>query len=89
MLSEMRGAILLVVTLTVFVIIIGVLALGTVMKPNRWSERPRRVSCTGQLQLRLRDPSQNISLRLCPPASPSNRCSVSWHTEHELSKTAQ
>jgi hypothetical protein len=44
MLSEMRGAILLVVTLMVFLIIIGILALGTVMKPGRWSERPRSIS---------------------------------------------
>jgi hypothetical protein len=44
MLSEMRGAILLFVTLLVFVIIIGMLALGTIMQPGRWSERPRFVS---------------------------------------------
>jgi hypothetical protein len=43
MISELRGAILLLVTFIVFVIIIGVLALGTVMRPGRWSERPRVV----------------------------------------------
>jgi hypothetical protein len=41
MISEVRGAILLFVTFLVFVIIIGLLALGTIMKPQRWSERPR------------------------------------------------
>ncbi|HSA85264.1 MAG TPA: hypothetical protein VLE46_03715 [Nitrospira sp.] len=41
MMSELRGAVVLLVTLIVFVIIIGVLALGTVMRPGRWSERPR------------------------------------------------
>ena len=39
MISELRGAIVLLVTFIVFLIIIGVLALGTVMKPGRWSER--------------------------------------------------
>jgi hypothetical protein len=43
MISEVRGAILLFVTFLVFVIIIGLLALGTIMKPGRWSERPRFV----------------------------------------------
>ena len=41
MMSELRGAVVLLVSLIVFVIIIGVLALGTVMRPGRWSERPR------------------------------------------------
>jgi hypothetical protein len=41
MISEVRGAILLFVTFLVFVIIIGLLALGTIMKPRRWSERPQ------------------------------------------------
>lgn len=44
MINELRGAIMLLVTFIVFLIIIGVLALGTVMKPSRWSERPRFVS---------------------------------------------
>jgi len=44
MINELRGAIMLLVTFIVFLIIIGVLALGTVMKPSRWSERPRLVS---------------------------------------------
>ena len=39
MMSELRGAIVLLVTFIVFLIIIAVLALGTVMKPGRWSER--------------------------------------------------
>ena len=43
MMNELRGAVVLLVTLTVFVIIIGVLALGTVMRPGRWSERPRSI----------------------------------------------
>ena len=43
MMSELRGAIVLLVTFIVFLIIIGVLALGTVMRPGRWSERPRPV----------------------------------------------
>jgi hypothetical protein len=41
MMNELRGAVVLLVTLIVFVIIIAVLALGTVMRPGRWSERPR------------------------------------------------
>jgi hypothetical protein len=44
MINELRGAIVLLVTFIVFLIIIGVLALGTVMKPSRWSGRPRLVS---------------------------------------------
>lgn len=43
MISELRGAILLLVALLFFLIILGMLALGTVMKPGRWSERPRLV----------------------------------------------
>jgi hypothetical protein len=43
MISELRGAIVLFITFVVFLIIIGVLALGTVIKPGRWSERPRFV----------------------------------------------
>ncbi len=41
MVSELRGAALLFVAFVFFLIIIGVLVLGSVMKPGRWSERPR------------------------------------------------
>ena len=41
MVSELRGAALLFVAFVFFLIIIGVLLLGSVMKPGRWSERPR------------------------------------------------
>jgi len=41
MVSELRGAALLFVAFVFFVIIIGVLLLGSVMRPGRWSERPR------------------------------------------------
>jgi hypothetical protein len=41
MISEVRGAILLFVTFVVFVIIIGLLTLGTIMTPRPWSERSR------------------------------------------------
>ena len=43
MFSELRGAIVLLVAFIFFLIILGILALGTVMKPGRWSERPRFV----------------------------------------------
>jgi hypothetical protein len=41
MVSELRGAALLFVAFVFFLIIIGVLVLGSVMRPGRWSERPR------------------------------------------------
>ena len=41
MVSELRGAFVLFVALMFFLIIIGVLVLGSVMRPGRWSERPR------------------------------------------------
>jgi len=41
MLSEVRGAFFLFVSLVFFLIIIGLLTLGTAMRPIRWSERPR------------------------------------------------
>jgi hypothetical protein len=44
MIAELRGAFFLLVTFLLFLIIIGVLALGTVMKPSRWSERPKPAS---------------------------------------------
>lgn len=43
MLNELRGAFVLLIAFLFFLMIIGVLALGTVMKPGRWSERPRFV----------------------------------------------
>jgi hypothetical protein len=44
MISEVRGAFILLLAFVFFLIIIGALALGTaVMKPGRWSERPRLV----------------------------------------------
>jgi len=41
MVAELRGAFFLLLSLTLFLLIVGALALGTVMKPGRWSERPR------------------------------------------------
>jgi hypothetical protein len=41
MISELRGAFFLVVSLVFFLAIIALVALGTVMQPDRWSERPR------------------------------------------------
>jgi hypothetical protein len=41
MVGELRGAVLLFVAFVFFLIIIGVLLLGSVMRPGRWSERPR------------------------------------------------
>jgi len=44
MLNEMRGAFFLFVSLGFFIVILGMLALGMVMKPSRWIERLRHVS---------------------------------------------
>ena len=45
MLTEnMKGAFFLFVSLALCMAIIGLLALGLVMRPGRWSERPRQVS---------------------------------------------
>ena len=41
MVSELRGAFVLLLAFIFFLIIIGVLALGSVVRPGRWSERPR------------------------------------------------
>ena len=41
MVSELRGAVLLFVAFALFLIITGMLVLGSVMRPGRWSERPR------------------------------------------------
>ena len=44
MFTEMRGAFFLFVSLGLFIAILGMLALGMVMKPGRWIERLRHVS---------------------------------------------
>ncbi len=44
MLTEMRGAFFLFVSLGFFFAILAVLALGMAMKPGRWIERVRHVS---------------------------------------------
>ena len=41
MISQLRGAILLLAALLFFLVIIGMLAVGTIMRPTRWSERER------------------------------------------------
>ena len=40
--EKMRGVFFLFVSLAFFMVIIGLLALGMVMRPGRWSERPRQ-----------------------------------------------
>ena len=44
MLTEMRGAFFLFLSLAFFMLIIGMLALGMIMRPGRWSERLRQAS---------------------------------------------
>jgi len=44
MIAEMRAAFFLFLSLLFFVIIIGLLTVGTVMRPARWSERSRHAS---------------------------------------------
>ena len=41
MLPNLRGAFFLMVTLVLFAVIMAVWAMGTVMKPGRWCERPK------------------------------------------------
>lgn len=41
MLPNLRGAFFLLVSLMFFACIIAVVAMGTVMRPGRWSDRPR------------------------------------------------
>ena len=41
MINELRGTFLLSVAFVFFLLIIGMLVLGSVMRPSRWSERPR------------------------------------------------
>jgi hypothetical protein len=43
MITEARGACFLVASLVLFLLILGMMALGTVMRPSRWSERPKPV----------------------------------------------
>jgi hypothetical protein len=44
MLTEMRGAFFLFLSLVFFLIIISVMALGMFMRPGRWIERLRQTS---------------------------------------------
>jgi hypothetical protein len=44
MIAELRGGILLFVSLAFFLLIIAIFALSMVMKPDRWSERARLAS---------------------------------------------
>ncbi|MGA6828415.1 hypothetical protein ACO9S2_12465 [Nitrospira sp. NS4] len=41
MIAGMKSAGVLVLSLVLFGVIVGLLAIGTVMKPGRWSDRPR------------------------------------------------
>ena len=41
MFTEVRGAFFLFVSLVFFLMIVSLLGLGAVMRPARWSERPR------------------------------------------------
>lgn len=41
MITNLRGAFFVMLSLAFFMVIIGVLALGMVMRPSRWNERPR------------------------------------------------
>ena len=43
MFGEVRGAFVLLATFLFFLIIIGMLTLGMLLKPGRWSERSRLV----------------------------------------------
>jgi hypothetical protein len=44
MLTEMRGAFFLILSLVFFLIIVGALALGMFMRPGRWIERLKQTS---------------------------------------------
>ncbi len=41
MISEVRGAFVLAAALVCFLIFVGLMALGSVMRPGRWIERAR------------------------------------------------
>ena len=42
--EKMRGVFFLFASLVFFMVIIGMVALGMVLRPGRWSERPRQVN---------------------------------------------
>ena len=44
MLIELRGGLLLVMSLVFFLVILAVLTLSMILKPRRWSERQKSVS---------------------------------------------
>ncbi len=44
MIAEMKGTFFLLLSLVFFIIIIGLLTLGMILRPGRWSERPRHAS---------------------------------------------
>jgi hypothetical protein len=44
MIAELRSAFFLIVSLAFFLIIIGLFVLGSLMRPGRWSDRPRQAS---------------------------------------------
>jgi hypothetical protein len=44
MIAELRGTFFLLLSVVFFVAIIGLLALSTLMKPDRWSDRARPAS---------------------------------------------
>lgn len=44
MITELRAGFLLFIALVFFFLIIAVIALGSVMKPDRWGERTRRMA---------------------------------------------
>jgi hypothetical protein len=41
MIAELRAMFFLTVSFALFLVIIGVLGLSTIMKPDRWSDRPK------------------------------------------------
>jgi hypothetical protein len=43
MIAELRGAFVLLAAFVFFTLIVAMLALGAMMRPARWSERPRMV----------------------------------------------
>jgi hypothetical protein len=44
MIAGLKSGLLLVLSLVLFTFIVGVLAIGTVMNPGRWSDRPRHAA---------------------------------------------
>ncbi len=41
MMAELRSALVLLIAVLFFLLIVGVLAIGSIMRPARWSERAR------------------------------------------------